>query len=275
LFGSKLEEAGWRQGSVIRKLDLVTLKKLAKIDSIDETVVILVSQSCDIANNNNAEEPYVEVLVCKTINGPNGNFTHNKNPRKIHTELLRRTSDSNVLSSQFIECMAFKKVLVPKAFFVGKTPDDDTRIEEEQLNHLKNWLSARYTRPALPTEFNNRVDAIDKKDKRKKKAKKLNKHLSGLYVEITPNSEIEENENYSVNLLGLLSPAFNGEIEEPKASVEEIADIFKLAGMDASSAVLKEDQVSIATFRRFKRLYYDDLSLKEGTELPPEVPDGV
>lgn len=275
MFRSELEKAGWRQGSVIRKLDLSTIAELAKIDNIDETVVILISQSCDIASNNNKEEPYIEVLVCKTIDRPNGNFTFNKNPRKIHVELLHRTSNSDVNSSLFVESLAFRKVLVPKESFIDKVPDDDLIIGEEQLNHLKNWLSARYTRPALPTEFNNRVDAIDKKDKRKKKAKNLNRHLSGLYVEILPNAEIEENENYSVNLLGLLSPAFDGEIEEPKASVDEIGDIFKKAGMEVTSAVRKEDQVSVAVFRRFKRLYYDDLSLREGTELPLEVPNGL
>ncbi len=269
---SKLEEAGWRQGSVIRKLDLPALTKL---DNIDETVVILISQSCDIANNNIKEEPFVEVLVCKSIDSSNGNFTFNKNPRKIHTELLLRTSDGDVFSSQFVESLAFRKILVPKAFFVGKIPDEDIMMEEEQLNHLKNWLSARYTRSALPTEFNNRVNAADKKDKRKKKAKSLNKHLSGLYVEITPDVEIEENENYSVNLLGLLSPAFDGKIEEVKTSVDEIAGIFRKAGMEVTSAVRKEDQVSVAVFRRFKRLYYDDLSLRNGIRLPLEVPNGI
>lgn len=275
MLGSILEKAGWRQGSVIRELDLSTIKSLAKIGDADATIVILVSQSCDIANNKIKEEPFVEALVCNIINKLDGNFTNNKNPRKHHTQLLRKTSDSEVLSPLFIESLAFRKIQIPKPFFVNKTPDEDTRIEEEQLNHLKNWLSARYTRPALPTEFNNRVDAIDEKDKRKQKAKKLNKHLSGLYVEIEPDSEIRDDENYSINLLGLLSASFEGDIKEAKSSVEGIAEIFKKAGMEVKSAVLKEDQLSITDFRRFKRLYYDDLSLKEGTVLPPEVPGGV
>ena len=43
------------------------------------------------------------------------------------------------------------------------------------------------------------------------------------------------------------------------------------AGMNVVVAVKKEDELSVAAFKRFKRFYYDDLSFRQSTEYPPEV----
>jgi hypothetical protein len=132
-------------------------------------------------------------------------------------------------------------------------------------------LAARYSRPALPTEFNDRIAAADPKDQRRKKAKGINKHLSGIYVEIIPDAEIPKNQNYRVNLLGLVSAGFGGDLTKIEAALEEYAEIMRQAKMDVSVAVRSETEVSIAVIKRFKRFYYDDLSFRDGTPLPPEV----
>ena len=43
------------------------------------------------------------------------------------------------------------------------------------------------------------------------------------------------------------------------------------ANMHVVVAVKKEDEISVAALKRFKRFYYDDLSFRNSTEYPPEV----
>lgn len=157
---------------------------------------------------------------------------------------------------------------IPKEKLTQFSLDVDKILEAKQLDSYIAWLAARYSRPALPSEFNNRISSSQ--NKLKKKAKSVNEHLSGIYVEIMPDAEISPDEIYKVNLLGLVSPGFNGDIEK-KSSITTYAEIFENAGMDVISMVEKEDSISVATIKRFKRFYYDDLSFKTDAPLPSET----
>lgn len=86
-----------------------------------------------------------------------------------------------------------------------------------------------------------------------------------------PDAEIHKGESYSVNLLGLLPASFTGDANNAKNAIDAYADVMRKAGMDVSTAVSTEDKVSLVTISRFKRFYYDDLSLKEDAPMPPEI----
>ena len=85
MIGTQLENAGWRQGSVVRSSDLPQLLDIIDVPNEAGLELLLASQSCDIANNNLDIDPYIEVSIARKINTPNGNLTHNKNPRILHT----------------------------------------------------------------------------------------------------------------------------------------------------------------------------------------------
>lgn len=270
MIGEELEKLGWRQGSVIRVDDIAQLIG-SGITKDESFVVIVASQSCDIANNNLESDPFIELSIGRIIEQQNGNLTFNKNPRALHVPLQVRTESADVCDEVFIELKAYEKTTVDKQALLGLMPDQNRVLVNKHFEGYISWLSARYSRPALPTEFNNRIAAADPKDKRKKKARAVNEQVSGIYVEITPDAEIAPGENYSVNLLGLVAAGFNGDISKVEASMEAYAEMMRAAGMDVVVAVRGEDQVSIAMIKRFKRFYYDDLSFRSDSPLPLET----
>lgn len=271
--GTQLETAGWLQGSIIKPEDLSSILANTEIEYNDKLICIVASQSCDIAHHNVAADPYIEISVARIIETQNGNLTYNKNPRLLHTTIMCRSGDDSeiVYTDLYVELKAYEKIAIPKECLASLFPDNHRILEAKQLESYIAWLAARYSRPALPTEFNDRISAADPKDSRKKKAKKANALLSGIYVEVIPDREISSKETYRVNLLGLVSPDFNGNIGEVEALLEEYATIMRKAKMEVKAILRKEDEVSIALIKRFKRFYYDDLSFKDETPLPPEV----
>lgn len=271
MIGTQLETAGWRQGSIIKGEDAANFLSEEDFEGIDNVILVIASQSCDIANNNISADPYVEVSVARKIEKIDGNLSFNKNPRQLHMNLLIETGDTEVYKEQAIEFKAYEKIRIPKEQLVGLQPDTTRDIEAKQLDSYISWLASRYSRPALPTEFNNRIAAVDPKDKRKKKAKSANQNLSGIYVEIIPDQEISADENYRVNLLGLVPTDFTGNLQSAQNALDGYAEILKSAGMDVTSIVKKEDEISVAVIKRFKRFYYDDLSIRDDAPLPPET----
>lgn len=263
--GVQLETDGWRQGSVVKDDDANKILKDLGYNQ-DNLVLITASQSCDISHS---KEPYIEFSLGRLIETQNGNYTFNKNPRILHTSFSCQVDTLDVFESLNVELLANEKIQIPKENIKGLLPDKTRILELKQLEGFVNWLSARYSRPALPTDFNNLIAKNDPRGKHRKKAKTLNSNLSGIYVEITPNSDLNKEENYKVNLLGLVAADFEGDLKIISETVESYAEIMRNAGMDVYVQVQKEDQISIATLRRFKRFYFDDLSIKDGTPLPP------
>ena len=251
--------------------DIKDLLEAANTPHEEDIVLLVASQSCDIANNNVASDPYIELSSAKIIPKINGNLAHNKNPRTLHTALTCRTNDEEIFSEEFIKLKAFEKILLPKEILAGRLPSTDKLLEDKQLKSYVAWLAARYSRPALPTAFNDQLKAADPKGKLRDKVKKGNEQLTGIYVEIIPDAEISESESYRVNLLGLLPAGFNSNQDKADSAINAYADVLRSAGMDVTPAVQTEDNISVAVIGRFKRFYYDDLSFKEEAPLPPET----
>jgi hypothetical protein len=160
---------------------------------------------------------------------------------------------------------------LPKETLVGLQPDIDRQLEDRQLKSYVAWLSARYSRPALPTAFNNRISVTDPKEKLRKKAKKCNEQLVGIYVELLPDAEVKDDEPYHVNLLGLLPAGFDEDTIKAENAIKAYAELMRNAGMKVVPVVRREDEITIAAIKRFKRFYLDDLSFREEAPHPPET----
>ncbi len=271
MIGTQLEEAGWRQGSIVRTSDNEYVFKLLGLDNEPEAILLTASQSCDIANNNTDIDPYVEFIYGISIDTLNGNCTHSKNPRILHTQVLCRTSDESVSSDLNVELKVSGKWVIAKENLAQMTPDPDRVMEYKNLRSFVAWLAARYSRPALPTAFNDRIRDADPKNKLRDKVKKASIQLLGIYVELSPEGEIGADNNYAVQLFGLLPAGFSGDIAKAENTINAYAETMRQAGMDVTAAVRTEDDISVASLNRFKRLYLDDLSYRDDTPLPPEA----
>ena len=80
MIGKTLEDAGWRQGGIVKPSDIQELLKSTHILYGQDIVALVASQSCDIANTNLQAEPYIELSVARKIERADGMLTHNKNP---------------------------------------------------------------------------------------------------------------------------------------------------------------------------------------------------
>ncbi|UAL43481.1 hypothetical protein K8B83_00875 [Shewanella inventionis] len=279
-YGEFLEHLGWLQGAVVtdahahaiinnasNSIEIFSPKLLS-----EDFVLITASQSCNIANDDMDLGPHVEFSVGRLITRIDGNYSYNKNPRKLHTSYNEATDEGVVLRN--IEILSKESIFIAKESLVTSNIlfNKNAQFGYHEIDSYVAWLSGHYNKPALPTAFNNRLIETDRKDKRKAKAKSLSPLLSGIYVEINPFKELPPDEHYSVNLLGLL-PVGNNEAEIISATktMETFADLMRSATMNVKLVVTTEDKITVARLRNFKRFYYDDLSYREVSHpLPPE-----
>lgn len=271
MIGSELEQNGWRQSSLFSDTDATVICTTMGVTINEPFVLIAASQSCDIANNNLELDPHVEVYAARLIGKPDGNYQHNKNARLLHTKFIQRQPGAGMSADRHIEIKAFEKFFVPKMLLQGLVPATDRQIADYDARNFADWLAARYSRPALPTAFNNRIDIADPKGMLRDKAKKATNVLSGMYVEILPFAELKDTERYQVNLLGTVPADFDGDLAKAEATLTKHADILSAANMDVTQRLLREDEISLALIRRFKRFYYDDLSYRTEAPLPAEL----
>lgn len=271
--GALLEANGWRQGVAAPESAIPQLLDAIGIGLEPGITLVAASQSCDIACNNLELDPCVEFLIARNIDSLNGNFTFNKNPRLLNLSLLARMDDESISTEKHFEIKAFEKVFIPKQTLLDICPEPCSQLtmDDNQRFAFVGWLSARYSRPALPTAFNNLISDADPKGRLREKAKKGSAELLGIYVEIFPDREISPGERYQVNLLGLIPAGLTGDQKKAEAAIELHSDVLKRAGIGVSSAIRAEDDISVATIKRFRRFYYDDLSFKDGADLPPET----
>lgn len=180
------DEIDWRQGHFLAVDDFARLfpEEAAK----DNVVAMVISHDCDLARDPDAE-PSVEVLIGKTIQSLNGNYTHAKNARTLH---LAASQASN---SIFVEFFAASKLSFDKNELLKIVPKHDTKLTFEELNTLQVWLAARYRRSAFPNEFNRRLEGDKVADKIAKKLAPLGETLTGLYFDLEQNEELEKAEN--------------------------------------------------------------------------------
>ncbi|MGH8161339.1 MAG: hypothetical protein ACRESR_04190 [Gammaproteobacteria bacterium] len=268
--GDQLKQAGWRQGSIVKEEDVPTLVPEAGLSDESEIVLIAASHSCDIAHYDLDSEPYFEFSIAKVIDEEDGNLTHNKNPRKLHTRISCLSANGE-LSDVNLELNAFEKTCIRKDCLDDIKPDPNRNLDDEHLPSYVEWLAARYSRPALPSAFNERLNRADPRRKIRAKVKRTGKGLSGIYIQICPDRELAEGERYSVNLLALSPASFNDEEKSVQKVLEIYTEVMRKADMDVATAHLNEDQVSVATLRRYKRLYYEDLTFKDGGPFPPDM----
>ena len=74
----------WKQFSIVSKDDLVKLG----INAQDNSIGLIISHSCDIANTNLQAEPTLELLIGTITNKKcDGSFSNGKNNRTLHVQL--------------------------------------------------------------------------------------------------------------------------------------------------------------------------------------------
>lgn len=185
----------WRQGHILPEEASKALN-LLHLESPNETLVVIVSHDCDLAN---VQETYLEVIIGRRIEKPEGNFTHTKNVRKLHIEV--KSPEKSVT----IELLADKSKLIKEAL-TNYHPRKDLRIAAKNHDILQRWLAVRYRRSAFPDEFNKRFKSLGLDNQLNKILRPHGSYIPAIFFDIDSGDDIERdnpNDPYVLEIIVL------------------------------------------------------------------------
>lgn len=215
----------WRQGQILKHEDAVSLGILTKENTCVKVVVI--SHDCDLQS---ASEPKIELIAGPLLKGAKS-FARAKHPRILHL-YFENTLEAGL---DAIELKHDNKLQIDKNKFTGLECDSSFSISPEEKQGLKQWLAARYGRPAFPDVFESRLRAFDsKKFKFEKELAKIisqhSRHLIGIFFDLGEErfSDLEEGIPYELNI-HMVYDTINGGIEarqEVEQAVQCVNELF-------------------------------------------------
>jgi len=228
------------------------------------TLLILLSQDCDIAHSSYEAEPYIELLVARPVpqEQHEGGLFHGKNPRRLQftTTVERR--------DQLYSVNIIEKTRLNRQILLQGLPDGRIQIDAATIDLLARWTGKRYTRPAFPDEFNERCRPAAKRVNARLKAKG---HLiTGLFLQLDSYEELPPRQDYRIILRATALPETCDDLEQERVVLSLISDIEKAlndcAGvMVAEVALDSERDLSLYELRFVRRWDYDFLSYREDT----------
>ncbi|WP_414160792.1 hypothetical protein [Serratia sp. BNK-12] len=189
----------WRQGHLLTDESALALGLVPILGT--RAKIIVITHDCDIPNNT---EPYIEVIAGETVDRLDGNLCNAKNPRKIHLKFYNNTSG---LEEAFLFEHNQKKAVAYQSFSELAIIDRDYKLEKEQKGALKQWLAARYGRPAFPDEFETRIRKHN--SKRFTFEKEISKivspsveHVVGIFFDLHNNRSVDlpDGEPYELSI---------------------------------------------------------------------------
>lgn len=135
----------WRQGHLLTP-ECTKALGLARAGA-GEVVAVVVSHDCDIHSD---KEPFVEVIVGEILGRKDKQFEKARNPRQLHYS----SPAAQPGTDRHVALRHEDLVRVPvKDFFATACRDDRYNIDQTEKRSLKQWLAARYGRPAFPDDF--------------------------------------------------------------------------------------------------------------------------
>lgn len=273
---SWLEENNWLQGSFVSCEDLELLRRMSDDIPEGEIYLITASQSCDACASEDKEE-FIEFSIARAIEKVDGNYLYNKNPRRLHLKAEINDADEE-FKTLCLELLAQEKIRLKKKDIeeIKKIrPCRNITLRDTTISQYANWLAARYNRPALPSAFEKRFNDAWNRGNRDKKMDRVSESVIGVYVDIFPDKELNDTQNYDIDLLFLITEKVK-EDSDFFQEIKALAEVYKQALTDANcnlgGVIIKTKQeVSIATLESYKRLIYDNLSYKNDQPLPPSI----
>lgn len=266
-----MEDLGWRQGSIVNQEDVKAILSRSTISYSEEITLIVASGSCDVANLN---DPCIEFSIARKIESYNSTFGFNKNPRKLNLKFDVLLSEKEMIL-EAVELLAHEKIQIKKNEIPeGIVPDSTKILSAEELRYYVDWLAGRYKRPAFPTTFDRRLDTVWVKKKRLKAADKVNDLVLGVYAKVYPETELQEHENYAVNMFVMVKPGLTA---QQKLSVQSLVDSYREAfteanmDLDSNIPIITEDKISVQRFKEYQRFNMDELSYKSDGPYPTVI----
>lgn len=275
-------DADWRQGDLLTSKAAAALRLVSEADP--ERRVVIITHDCDLPHE---AEPFVEATVAEQVikdPKPDPQLSYARNPRRLH--LTYKGANAAPL---ILELRHSHRHSIPKDQSVQRAAKDDSfALPVEAKRALKQWLSARYGRPASPNEFETRLrKRPGKRTVEQLIAKILEpdaKYLIGLFFDLGDQrgAEAAEGEPYALSVSVVYDATEGG--HQARQSAERVAmqlrDLFEKAygtpdsateiALDACEAVA-DTRLTLADLRRVDQWRLEYISLQgddHGSFLP-------
>ena len=258
----------WRQGHVLTDR---TASELGLVGgtALPDSAVVVVSHDCDLLQETD-KEPDVEVIVGRRISRPSGNYTHAKNPRRLH---LSFQEDGRPM---YLELRATDKRTLPKQKVASYAPNRGISLAPKDRSVLQEWLAARYRRTAFPEEFDRRLRDVRLDERIPKIIEPLGEHLVAILLDLDEGRNIERNASdlYAVRLYVLYYTDQDAKAAEKAARVaaREITEEFRRRCFDPTEGwkgieliaceAISDRTLSYAEGIQLRRMNFEYLSLR-------------
>lgn len=263
-------DTDWRQGDLLTREAAAALGLVAAVD--EERRVIVITHDCDLPHGS---ELCVEVIVAKMVVKEDPQLSYAKNPRRLHLAYEGINAAPLIL-----ELRHGDRRSVPKGDFAERAVKDHSpALPIDAKRVLKQWLAARYGRPAFPNEFEERL----RKGKVERKIAKIlepdAKYLVGLFFDLGEQrgTEAVEGEPYALSVSVVYDANEGG--ADARGAAERVAmqlrelfentygkpDVATEIALDACEAVA-DTYLTLADLRRVDQWRLEYISLRDGEQ---------
>ena len=260
-----IRRQGWRQGSVV-PADLVRqMSDVPPGTPPDGNGIywLVLSHDCDIVHHDLGAEPNIEIISFTTVESPDGNLLHGKNPRRLHL--------SDPSGTRHFEFEAKSRRFCSRKHLAKLPPDLQMRFSNGQIRDLVKWIALRYVRTAFPDAFNIRLRPAAAK--LGKLLKSDGKFIASIFVAMDLR-ELASGETYNLILYILMrdedfgNPSRKTSAHETSNQIEALINGKCHGIMVKESSVRSEGEITVADLRMLHRLEFDYLSHVENN-VPP------
>ena len=267
---SCIEENGWRQGSVLTEdlLNIESLKNFWKEElQIASPLGIIISQDCDVVHCSFKTEPLVEILFGEIKDKINFGLTGCKSPRQLDLEVVS-TDDSPPICVHF---HVNNRIRVERRILLcDHGPNESIELSDDNVEELRHLISLRYTRPAFPNAFNERISTHGEQIKELLKDESSS-YLSCIYLLLDHDTELPPDKIYKVFINACMREKHHQDpVKRTKAQkllncLEETLD--SCNGIEvAGSSLDSEAALSLHAIRPLKRWSaYDHITIRKSS----------
>lgn len=269
-------DTDWRQG------DLLTgeaLAALALAGVTDQQRAVVITHDCDLPHEGEAN---VEVIIADVVlkePKPDPQFSYARNPRRLHLVYERTDGAPLVLELRHAERRG-----VPKVGFIRHAVRESGYVlSADAKRTLKQWLAARYGRPAFPNAFESRLrKRSGKRTVEQQIARILEpdaRYLVGLFFDLGEQRgmEMDDGEPYAL-AVSVVYDAIEGGVEARTAAeriARQLHDLFEHVygkpekateiALDSCEAVA-DTHLTLADLRRVDQWRLEHVSLRDDAQ---------
>lgn len=232
----------WRQGDLLTDETAHAIGLLGDLHSSRRAV--LISHDCDLASD---AEPSVEVIVGTQVQTLDTMFAKARNPRRLHLKFISETNEALHIELRHVDRQQINKTQFASLAVKDKNfllPADEKRV-------LKQWLAARYGRPAFPNAFENRLrKTVGKKSVESRIAKILapeSAHLIALFFDLGEerNTELPDATPYFLSISVVYDATEGG--QKARASAEKVANELRTLFVQAYGTADAATEIALET----------------------------